>query len=536
MLAANIQQREQELMLTNSPGEREILDQLKRIVTSTDFNAGPRTQKLLSHLVRQELAGKGEDLRGTALAMDVFDRDASFDPNSDPVVRIEAVKLRKALEHFYLTSGSDDEISIAVPKGQYRPQFKSRPKADPRDVQVERTGLPTLGVVAFQGPDTPRAILFRDGLPEEICLELARFSQIRVISGWQDKDGSTTDEKPKTIESYCDYLLRGVVRESEDQIRISVQLTRVSTGALVWSERFDTGSGRGSAFEVQEEIAKQCAVRLGDAYGAIAEDVGARPLGRYAADGDVFEALLAFQSHMRVGGEESFQRQVELSAIAVRKNPASGLAHALASLSCIEQVAMGKSRLEEVRETGQNHAERAIALSPYCQEALFAAAVFAQMNGDLTRFDRLITAAVEANPNGTLLTAMAGGWVAIVGNVERGAELVRQAIASNPILPIWADTTLCLHDIVRGDYGSASDKVRYVDAKDCAGEWAIIAAAHALAGEPDLAKAALSSIADQGFDAVDYLRDLHFPTPLFEKICDSFLALHELRAPCCREK
>ena len=43
-------------------------------------------------------------LRGTSLAMDVFDRSVDFDPNSDPIVRIEAVKLRKALDHYYLAS------------------------------------------------------------------------------------------------------------------------------------------------------------------------------------------------------------------------------------------------------------------------------------------------------------------------------------------------------------------------------------------------------------------------------------------------
>ena len=51
----------------------------------------------------------------------VFGRDDSFDPQTDPVVRLEARRLRRALEHYYLTAGRDDPIRIEIPKGGYAP-------------------------------------------------------------------------------------------------------------------------------------------------------------------------------------------------------------------------------------------------------------------------------------------------------------------------------------------------------------------------------------------------------------------------------
>lgn len=511
--------------MSDFPNEQEILDQLQRIVSSPDFTAGPRTQNFLRHLVQEELAGRGEDLRGTVLAMDVFGRGGDFDPGSDPVVRIEAVKLRKALEHFYLTSGARDEISISVPKGQYRPQFETRTQTEASRASVQGLGLPTLGVAPFAGSDSPTAKLYRDGLPEEIALELARFDQIKVITGWSADTYPEVATGNSTLLFNCDYVLRGTVRDSAGHIRVTVQLTRISNGALAWSERFDIAPDKSNVFEIQEQIARQCAVRLADAYGAVAEDLGGQYSGRIASDVSVYEALLAFQAHMRTNRKASLHEFVELSEAAVRDNPGSGLAHALAALGCIEQVVMGQKRIGDIQDTGHQHAERAISLAPHCQEALFAAAIFAQIKGDTTRFERLITAAISANPNGNLLTALAGGWIAMIGDIDRGADLVRQALSANPVLPIWTNTTLCLQDISRGDFAAASEKVRHVDARDCAGEWVTITAAHALAGETELARAALSNITDPAFDANVYLCELPFPSALIDKLREGLSAL-----------
>ena len=54
---------------------------------------------------------------GYTLGIDVFDRDVDFDPQVDPIVRIEAGRLRRALERYYLTEGKNDPIVIRIPKG-----------------------------------------------------------------------------------------------------------------------------------------------------------------------------------------------------------------------------------------------------------------------------------------------------------------------------------------------------------------------------------------------------------------------------------
>ncbi len=53
----------------------------------------------------------------------MFDRDASYDPRLDPVVRTEARRLRAKLEKYYATAGSHDPIRIVLRKGSYSPEF-----------------------------------------------------------------------------------------------------------------------------------------------------------------------------------------------------------------------------------------------------------------------------------------------------------------------------------------------------------------------------------------------------------------------------
>ena len=106
--------------------------QLARILDSADFDATDREHRFLSHVVDQTLSGRGDRIKAYSIAVEVFGRDASFDPQSDPIVRIEAGHLRRALERYYLTAGVADPILITIPKGGYVPAFSRRPRQTPR--------------------------------------------------------------------------------------------------------------------------------------------------------------------------------------------------------------------------------------------------------------------------------------------------------------------------------------------------------------------------------------------------------------------
>lgn len=103
------------------PTAEEVRAQLERILQSSDFLASARNRRFLQHIVEQTLCGRRAKAREIGTV--VFGRPSSFDSARDPIVRIEASKLRRDLERYYLTSGRGDPVVIALPKGGYRAAF-----------------------------------------------------------------------------------------------------------------------------------------------------------------------------------------------------------------------------------------------------------------------------------------------------------------------------------------------------------------------------------------------------------------------------
>src|SRR5688500_7518948 len=100
------------------------------MLNSAAFEATGRQRRLLSPVGEETLAGRGDRIKAYSIAVEVFGRDMAFDPQTDPIVRIEAGHLRRGLERYYLTAGHGDPILITIPKGGYVPTFSARSPAE----------------------------------------------------------------------------------------------------------------------------------------------------------------------------------------------------------------------------------------------------------------------------------------------------------------------------------------------------------------------------------------------------------------------
>ena len=113
--------------------QRAIREQLARILDSAAFQQSRRRQRFLEYIVNETLAGRGERLKGYNVALAVFDRPNTFDSALDPIVRIEAARLREKLREYYEADGQADPIRIDLPKGRYTPriEFRQPPTSTP---------------------------------------------------------------------------------------------------------------------------------------------------------------------------------------------------------------------------------------------------------------------------------------------------------------------------------------------------------------------------------------------------------------------
>ena len=133
---------------------------LERVLATEPFQRSRRNSELLQHIVRLTLEGRERDLNGTALAQDVFGKGADFDPANDPSVRVQMGRLRKQLGDYYATSGRNDPVRIAIPKGGYVPTFHSADdplvgRLDDADAADAREAISIAGAEAAEpGPES----------------------------------------------------------------------------------------------------------------------------------------------------------------------------------------------------------------------------------------------------------------------------------------------------------------------------------------------------------------------------------------------
>ena len=142
------------------PSQR-IQDALEHVLASRDFRNSPRKRRFLQFVVQETLDGHADRIKAYAVALAVFDRDASFDPLIDPLVRIEAGRLRRCLERYYLNEGAKDPVQITIPKGAYVPEFRVVPEAAPNVPEATGEERPRLADVVeatpVEAPDGPLA-------------------------------------------------------------------------------------------------------------------------------------------------------------------------------------------------------------------------------------------------------------------------------------------------------------------------------------------------------------------------------------------
>jgi len=308
---------------SSGPSTEEIRAQLDRILASPDFRRSKRLCKLLDYLVMETLAGRGERIKATSVAMDVYGRDETFDQQNDTIVRVEAGRLRHRLAEYFRDPGQHDPILIDIPKGGYRPTLTINPPhtpdqpTGPVEIQPDSpyagfdrrlpyltaviaaiTLLTTTWIVLKTPPGEPQlstedsatdvvamapttkpfvmvmplsALSPEDassrlslGLVESLITNLAKLSGLSVMAHASILELHQTG-KPASIESIrqtygVTHVVRGSLAQEDDTVLINVQLVDTQTGEILWVDRITRALGKTQSLE--EELALQIASAL----------------------------------------------------------------------------------------------------------------------------------------------------------------------------------------------------------------------------------------------------------------------------------
>lgn len=110
-------------------------DHVRQILASAAFVRSRRHCRLLSYLLEEALRRPGTTSKEVVIAVEVFGRAAAeYDARLDPIVRIEAGRLRQRLRDYYAGEGADAAIRFDVPKGAYALTVTLRTSTAPLDM------------------------------------------------------------------------------------------------------------------------------------------------------------------------------------------------------------------------------------------------------------------------------------------------------------------------------------------------------------------------------------------------------------------
>jgi serine/threonine-protein kinase len=283
--------------------------QLSRIFASKAFRQADRLKRFLTFIVDETVGGRGERLKEFVVGVEVFGKDDTFDPRNDPIVRVQARRLRTQLARYYREEGQDDELLIELPKGGYAPIFRPMKTARQRST-IASTLVSRNAVVVVPFADHSAAgdqKYFCQGLTEEIVHKLAATEGLRVLA-WDDRNSAEVQAaaRESAERSHAALMVTGSVRTAAGEARITANLVDTSSRCYLWSASIDRKLDH--IFAVQEEVARIVAETLRNELTAAAHARGGRrPTENLAA----YNLYVQGRYHLNQRTEEGLRKAVE---------------------------------------------------------------------------------------------------------------------------------------------------------------------------------------------------------------------------------
>jgi TolB-like protein/Flp pilus assembly protein TadD len=372
--------------------DKVVRQQLSRILGSKTFSQVERLKRFISFIVGETVGGRGGDLKEYVIGVQVFDKEPSFDPRTDPIVRVQARRLRTRLARYYRDEGNNDELIIDLPKGGYAPVFRMREEA-PSAKQSLTATLASRNTVAVMPltDDSAGAILdyFCRGLRDEILHALTSIKALRVLA----LRGDETDDQIDGDPSNAALIITGGVRSARDRVRVTIHLVDGASGFYLWSESTDVELA--DPLIGQEAIAKMVADKVApevDADGA----PGARRQSDNLAARNWY---LQGRYHLNQRTEEGLQKAVEFFEKAVIEDTQFSLAHSGLADAYGLLAHYGVLGPADVWAKATSSAASAVMLDGHSAEAHTSLAhVRATQDWDFNAAEQLFQKAIQLNP------------------------------------------------------------------------------------------------------------------------------------------
>lgn len=414
-----------------------IKESLARMLNSDLFVQGVRQSRFLEYIVEKTLAGEGSRLKQYSIGIDVFDRDDSFDPAIDSIVRVEAGRLRAKLREYYSNPDSIDEVQIAMRKGKYIVEFQFQnsinTKASSSKGRLNKVDeKPVIAVLAFNNTSGDSSQeYFTDGISEDIITDLSKSPGLSVIARQSSFSYKNTNIDMNEIAQQlgADYILDGSLRKAGNRVRISAQLVDVSDEKQLWAERYDHELD--DIFAVQDDVTKKIVSALEVTFG---QNDGEQRKYHKPSSLEAYDCVLRGVEYARHSSRDDLMQAQALFRKAISLDPEYAEAYArLSRLYVYQWISALDNVAQPILLEALELANRAVELCPY---SALPHASLGWVHQWLDEDDKAMTEwrrAIELDPN----QAEALNWLSMnlswSGNTEEAREKQDCARRLNPL-------------------------------------------------------------------------------------------------------
>jgi len=471
-----------------------VNSQLERILASPDFVNAGRLSRFLRFAVEETAAGRSEHLKEYVIGVEVYQRDTSFDPRLDAIVRVEAGRLRAKLQRYYATEGANDPIVISIPKGSYVPAVvdrtpvaaagsaaRLRPLMNAKGHILLATLLIMAGILYWMENRRRResaavvahssiAVLplenlsadpeqeyFSDGMTDALITDLAKVRALRVISRTSALSYKRAQKPLPQIarELGVDYVVEGTVQRAGQRVRITAKLISLPAERHVWAESYerDVQDILTLQREMANVIARQVRVQLTPQDQA--RLASARPVKQEA-----YEAYLKGRYYQEQRTEEGLKKGLDYFRQAIAKDPANGLAYSGLADSHTYLVNHGYLPPREAGPQAKAMAEKALEVDSTLAEAHTSLAYIRMVyEWDFPGADVEFRRSIDLNPGYAKAHSLYACYFTAQRRFDEALAEIRRAVELDP-LSTYDNANLGWHLLMARRYDEALDQFR----------------------------------------------------------------------------
>lgn len=484
------------------PSGAEIRVCLDEVLASETFSRSARARAFLRYLIENQLDGHADRLKGYAIALDVFERDAEFDPSTDAVVRVQAGRLRELLDQYYEGEGRKSHLRIGVPRGSYVPRYErvvgAAVSEDAEDAAAPIKAPPMPAAGAFTGwrrktiaaavgtlafglvaagliahslvPDSnaaesdhlvasyqlnalPEIFLRRSGQESEAADQvaallrgaIASFDTVSLLAAGQPAGLGTERAQRQFIFE----LLPDAVEDF-----VNVEVLSAGFGTVVHARRIDTRT-------LDQETANLLSALLPASGGLYAF------LSAHDVHTEMTQCLLLNDDYYRHPGEDRHRIAYRCFEGLIAAGSRSPLAYSeLAALHLRTVVNQYAFPADATQANAFELAKLSIQFGPTSPYAHRAHGYLLQRLGDQGEAIRWMHRAYELNTYDLSMAAAYGYALIMSGRYDEGVPVLDRAVLASSAHPAWWSYTLFLGAFMIEDYALAERAMSRIAAED----------------------------------------------------------------------